>query len=625
MTTIPPLPGRTLRIGVTGTRKLDAAQLYFLRPKVVDLLRSVADAATVACGARPRLQILSPLAEGADRFVAECALAEGFELVCPLPFPQTVYEEDFGVTDGSLPEFRHLLARAGGRVLALDGARDDPKRGIYAEARSYEAVGRLIVRNSDLIIGIWNGLPGEGRGGTADTIHYAASFGPPAIWLHATNGMAEPCWIEEAHDLRFGAPLRTVDEPLRIYLGRLLPEPKAVDPTHDQGWLHRLGHAFDAVEEHWRRLMKRPRPATPLAAFAGEQPMGTCRLWNLHGDFMGYMAGGKPARGEDRAPPADPVARRWFDDYKPATALSAGYAKRYRSGYVLAFLLAAFALSFAALSLAFGHWIAGKIVATGLEFLVLAAIALLVVFNDRARWHTKAIDYRLLAELCRKQQTLAPLAWAVPRASAWANTESESAHDPKTTGSPLGSVSWVAWLFSARLRDAPLPSGTIDADWVTREKASALHDLLDEQIKYHTDRQTLSYRAAERLKAWGERAFWIVVGLVLIKLALLFLVDGDEAVNHATLVGLGLLGAVLPAASAAFVGIRAYAELEMLADQSASMVKALKHARRQIAELDPAAPLASQALGYALAAVALLMLEDLDGWARLFRGKVLDA
>ena len=50
------------------------------------------------------------------------------------------------------------------------------------------------------------------------------------------------------------------------------------------------------------------------------------------------------------------------------------------------------------------------------------------------------------------------------------------------------------------------------------------------------------------------------------------------------------------------------------------------HRQDGLGQLDPsAAVLASQTLGAALAGVATLMLEDLEGWARLFRGKVLDA
>ena len=40
--------------------------------------------------------------------------------------------------------------------------------------------------------------------------------------------------------------------------------------------------------------------------------------------------------------------------------------------------------------------------------------------------------------------------------------------------------------------------------------------------------------------------------------------------------------------------------------------------------LDPKRPLASQLLGEEAGAVATLMLQELDGWGRVFRGKLLE-
>jgi hypothetical protein len=119
----------------------------------------------------------------------------------------------------------------------------------------------------------------------------------------------------------------------------------------------------------------------------------------------------------------------------------------------------------------------------------------------------------------------------------------------------------------------------------------------------------------------GEIFFTLVLLVVIAKFCLL--IRSPEAAGW--LATLGLAGAILPALSAAFVGIRAYAELELLADQSDLMLRTMRKARAQIMELDPAAPLASQALGRALAAVATRMLEDLQGWARLFRVKSVEA
>ena len=68
-----------------------------------------------------------------------------------------------------------LLARAEGRVLEIDGG-----RGPNHEWRSYEAVGRLIVRNCDLLIAIWDDeVPPKGLGGTRDTIRCS----PLTTWM----------------------------------------------------------------------------------------------------------------------------------------------------------------------------------------------------------------------------------------------------------------------------------------------------------------------------------------------------------------------------------------------------------------------------------------------------------
>ena len=164
-----------------------------------------------------------------------------------------------------------------------------------------------------------------------------------------------------------------------------------------------------------------------------------------------------------------------------------------------------------------------------------------------------------------------------------------------------------------------LPTGTLDKDRVDAARQAALRDLIDDQIAYHDAREAQYRSAGGRLVIAGEVLFVLVLLLVGCKL---WLLRGSPP--DGWLVGLGLAGAILPALSAAFVGIRAYAELELLAEQSRAMLKTMCHAGDQIKELDPAAPIASQALGSALAAVVTSMLDDLQGWALLVRAKVVE-
>jgi hypothetical protein len=225
--------------------------------------------------------------------------------------------------------------------------------------------------------------------------------------------------------------------------------------------------------------------------------------------------------------------------------------------------------------------------ATAVEFAALALILALVLADGVAGWKRRAIEYRLLAKLCRKQQVLAPLGWVVPRVGAWATSGPEP---PPEADAPRGDHgAWVAWLFSAWLREASLSTGALDAARVEAVRAAAVHDLIEDQIAYHTARRAQSHRASRRLVQAGETLFLVVLVLVAAKRWLLW--GGSD--RPGLLVVLGLAGAILPALSAALVGIRAYAELELLAEQSDTMLKAMRAAKMRILLLDCAAPLAS--------------------------------
>jgi hypothetical protein len=102
-------------------------------------------------------QLLSPLAEGADRLAAEAALSCQIKLLVPLPMAQEEYERDFPST-ASLEEFRRLLAEA-----------DSSWEGPDAQSRTeqYAAVGDYIARKSNVLILLWDGLDNDKVGGTA--------------------------------------------------------------------------------------------------------------------------------------------------------------------------------------------------------------------------------------------------------------------------------------------------------------------------------------------------------------------------------------------------------------------------------------------------------------------------
>lgn len=91
---------------------------------------------------------------------------------------------------------------------------------------------------------------------------------------------------------------------------------------------------------------------------------------------------------------------------------------------------------------------------------------------------------------------------------------------------------------------------------------------------------------------------------------------------------LGFGASVVPTVAAASIGIRACAELQVLACQSEHMRMAMLRLAKRLDDLGVAAPnqkLGSQDLGAVTLDVATTMLQDVDEWARLFRVKVVEA
>jgi len=611
----PARPRLALRIGITGARSLDARRLDDLREKLREVLdqarrdllslsKEKAVAAFYASGDRnqpapPLLSLLSPLARGADRLAAEAALDLGYALHVPMPFTQQDYEKDFKGTDESkepyaprltttedLDQFRALLARAGDAWLSLDGTRRE-------QNRAYEGVGRFVVRHSDLLIAVWDGdREGGGLGGTAEIVAYAASAGVPVWWIHATE-QCDPVWIDDIQDLHDPLPpTMTCVAALRSHLEKQIRLPAAA-AHHRHGVYGKLAR------------LRQEKLVSPEAAYYTERSRPPRGIWTAYPIVMRWASGYNPPSTPPHRPD-DAVAAYWFDFYTPADARAGDNAARYRSSYVWLFVLATAAVMFGALSGIFHGRDEVMVPAmSGLELLTLAAIVALVIFAMRRDWHERSIEYRLLAELCRKQQVLAPLGRTVSLGAV------------RHMGAP-DRAAWVAWLFAAYRRAAPLPRGDMTTLLGIRRK-HVLEVLIDEQLKYHRDRGDMARSADKTFAGWGAGFFAAVWVCVLLELT-------------ATRLGwragwelfYGFLAIVLPAISAAVVGIRGYAELQLLAEQSHHMTDELKRAKARIKRLNLSRPMAAQDLGAETDAVATLMLQDLEGWARLFQVKPLE-
>jgi hypothetical protein len=608
-------PALAFRVGITGARTLESAALPALRTKLDAILAQLrarlelaaAQTATAAIYAPgpPLLRMISPLAEGADRLAAAQALALGYQLEAPLPFSAAEYEKDF---PASVTDFRALLAAAGPRVLELDGARGT------AENASYEAVGRLVARNCDLLIAIWDGGPSKGRGGTGDIVQYALRHDQPVWWLRA-DGSGEPAWLETRHALHQDA-MRPAGEAafakLEAYLLRgLLPAPEA----------HEHGHgALGEILRHFR-----PKPAaSPLAVLLAEQPLRQHAIWSVHKWLMNLTGGNPPAAGNAAKPPApsSQVWTYWQAFYEPLDHAAISYGERYRSSYILVFLLAALAVSCAVVGVGFHN---EAPLAPSLEFVLLLGILAIVLANEFLRWHPKLITYRLLAELFRKQQALALLAWSLPAAKA-----AEVSGGDEDSGAAVPRDALVGWYFNAALRAAPLPQGQLASTELSLTYKAVTDSLVTGQSDYHGRRRQMAETSARRFGQLSAVLFLTALGIVFLEFLFTwgryFWSPGrlGEAASWG-LTAAGFVAALLPSLSAAFVGIRSYSELELLADQSLQMQRLTSQAAERLRKLPLDTPLASQELGAEMLLLAEEMLLDIKGWAQLFRVKAVEA
>lgn len=177
---------------------------------------------------------------------------------------------------------------------------------------------------------------------------------------------------------------------------------------------------------------------------------------------------------------------------------------------------------------------------------------------------------------------------------------------------------WVAWLFMAHRRAHPPPTGAmIDAK---RSALAAGRALVDEQIDYHETRRKRSRRAGAIVRVVSELFFFATILVAFVKLGMIAANAGHS------IYWMVFAAAVVSSIATAFVGIRAYAEFALLVRQSTHMIHALKAAREELhgqAAVVEAAQSSLQ-LGRTLYATTTAMMQDITGWAHLFRVKTLE-
>ena len=612
-----PRPPLVFRVGVAGVRSPCVDFPADLRSGVASILQLVgaesvrlAGAASVAAvyqhapdgGAAVELRVISSLADGADRLVAEEGLKLGARLDAPLPFSQSEYEKDFPQTLGA---FRDLANRAD--ILELDGA-----RGEFAAADSYLACEHFVVHNCDLLIAISDENATRGRGGLADIIRLAARNGVLVWWIDASATSPPKCIASAAQLRRFDkAPSGdAAAQELARHLQRTIAPPNSPHLVRE-GVLSHIAH-------HLRRAVD--GLASPLDEYLAETPRPDFFLWRAYAFLMDRVAPLPAAKPSPAASPANATGRWWEKLYETADRYSIAYSDRYRSSYVLIALLAVIALSMATVGGTNSSF--ANVLVASMEVASWSGIGALVVMNYVRRWHERWISYRLLAEICRKQCVLSSLGWSlansdVMRLALEAGEGGETSSRETSSREFSSRETWVAWYFAAAMRAAPFPTGSFAA---LKPRALEIgRALIAEQRAHHQRRQLRNAMAGMRIARLSEGFFLLTFAIGISKLVALF--SGSGGALHWA----GVIGGVVSAGSGAFVGIRAYSEFSLLARQSAHMLHVLKLASAELDAIAVDQPLTSRELGRALFSLSASMMQDISGWAQMFRVKNVDA
>jgi hypothetical protein len=163
-------PG-ALRIGVTGHRILAE------RERLVVGIETALGRIEARFPGRV-LVVVSALAEGADRLVAEAVLGRpGSRLVAVLPMPRSDYLSDFAMPE-SQDEFLRLLAGAA-EVVELPAS--------SSRTEAYAAANERLLDGIDVLVAVWDGGGAQGQGGTAEVVARARTLRLPLAWVHAGN------------------------------------------------------------------------------------------------------------------------------------------------------------------------------------------------------------------------------------------------------------------------------------------------------------------------------------------------------------------------------------------------------------------------------------------------------
>jgi hypothetical protein len=312
-----------------------------------------------------RIQVMSPLAEGADRITARVALDLGLELIAPLPMEQSEYRKDFE-TAASRAEFEEMCLQAS-QLLVLPAESTDRDR-LYAQ------LGVFLSAHCHMLLAIWDGKLGTALGGTGQVVKFhhdnvMKGYVPPMV-------TAQQMLVDDESDLVYhivcsrdredGKPAAGLEPLETCWFTKDIEKPRS-----------------KTLPKQHRRIFRRSNEFSRDAMRFGDRI--DAEGWSLVDDAS-----------ESELPYGAGTIDRLF---RAADWMAIHYQRRtlstLRVAHVLAFLMGLLFILYSDL------WAEKHLMSA---FLVCFAVAAAVQYLARSRgWHRKYLDYRTLAEGLRVQ------------------------------------------------------------------------------------------------------------------------------------------------------------------------------------------------------------------------------
>jgi hypothetical protein len=557
-----------------------------------------------------RLRLLSGVATGADRLaISRWRAVTGGEVHALFPFRDS--KKDQALTDH--PAHAGVDDRVED-LTVFDGWTGLDSVGLKLERdQAHAELGRWIVRHCDLLIVFWNGRPGQGLGGTGDTVRRALDRGQPVIWLEpghdqprlmSTHEYRKLSQLDEAiaAPLSIAAPL-TADALSKRLFGLFAPPPGVHGGAGDPDVISRQDYV--KVDPMMRRNF--------LARWVNTLLDRT--IWQSFG-FFKRTAGGlshwKPpatAAPPDITKQTEPLEatvgfERIHLAFEEADRRANHLSSIHRSQQLLLIYLAVIAVFFGAASALppIGPIHVGHIAAAWVELLLGVFALIISTFAQRAHRHRRWSDARRLAERLRAAQATWPL--GVDLADA----------------SERPALTWTEWRARAVLRNAGPPTGWLGHAEFARRSAVAKALLIDGQIRYHARERHLAEHIEHNIHVIEGVSFGSMM-IAVASFLVLSTISGKQSDWADAIVA--LFSSVSPAIGAACLALEATNGFSEVARRSTRMRQEFEKLE---SEISTSKDLSLHHVQEVLRSAAQLLVEDADSWRdRLVSRKIVRA